>query len=516
MARASVDWEDVTGATADGSGPYHAGTDPAQAILSVPVLAVTKTPDAGSADAGDDASYTIVVANTGSVRARNVAVTDTLPAGVVYTAGSATSGGADAGFAETDGTGPGLAWEIDGLDAGQQLTITLPVRLDASLDAGTALVNTAAATSDERPDPASDTGTFTSDTHVDLVLDKSGPATAKAGEVVTWTLHAVNDGPSDARDVELTDTLPAEVTFVDADAGCTEAAGVVTCAIGTLTPGQDVTRTVRTRIDPGALATAIVNEAHVGGSVAETDASNNDASATIATGNAVDLELTKTTTTPTVAQTLDATWKLHVVNQGPSDAYDVQLVDTLPDGVDLRLRDPRPGHLRGRRPGDHVRPRPDRRDRGDGRHRGRHRRRRRHAAQRGRGLDDAQHGDRPGGQHRVLAGARHAGGRPVGGQERPGRGAGGRRRDVHADRPQRRPVAGDRRRAHRRAAGRPDVRVGLGRLLGERPDGHLRRRRPRGRRDGRAHRHGRRSGPSSARPRSRTWRACAARRPTST
>ena len=165
------------------------------------------------------------------------------------------------------------------------------------------------------------------------MLDKSGPATAKAGEVVIWTLHAVNDGPSDARDVELTDTLPAEVTFVDADAGCTEAAGVVTCAIGTLTPGQDVTRTVRTRIDPGALATAIVNEAHVGSSVAETDASNNDASATIATGNAVDLELTKTTTTPTVAQTLNATWKLHVVNQGPSDAYDVQLVDTLPDGV---------------------------------------------------------------------------------------------------------------------------------------------------------------------------------------
>ena len=112
------------------------------------------------------------------------------------------------------------------------------MRIDASLDAGTALVNTAAATSDERPDPASDTGTITSDTHVDLALAKSGPATAKAGEVVTWTLDAVNDGPSDARDVVITDTLPAEVTFVSADdPGCAHAAGVVTCTIGTLAPG---------------------------------------------------------------------------------------------------------------------------------------------------------------------------------------------------------------------------------------------------------------------------------------
>ena len=333
VAQASVNWEDVTGATADAGGAYHAGDDPAQGVLAVPVLTVTKTPDAATADAGTDQPYTIVVENTGTVRARHVAIADTLPAGVAYTAGTATSGGTDAGFAETDGTGPDLAWAIDGLDAGQQLTITLPVRLDASLDAGTALVNTAGATSDERPDPATDTGTITTATHVDLGLLKTGPATAKAGEVVTWTLETVNNGPSDARDVEITDTLPAEVTFVDADAGCTHAAGVVTCAIGTLTPGQDATRTVRTRIDPGALAVAIVNDAHVEGSVTETDPANNDASATIATGNAVDLELTKTTTTPTVAQTLNATWKLHVVNQGPSDAYDVTLVDTLPAGV---------------------------------------------------------------------------------------------------------------------------------------------------------------------------------------
>ncbi len=334
VAQASVDWEDESGATADGSGPYHAGPDPAEAVLSVPVLDVTKTPDGATADAGTDQSYTIVVENTGTVRARNVVVEDTLPSGVAYTPGTATPAGADTGFDETDGTGPSLAWEIDGLDAGETLTITLPVHVDASLDAGTDLENTAAATSDERPDPASDTGTITSDTHVDLALTKTAQPAAKAGEVVEWTLDAVNDGPSDGRDVVITDTLPAEVTFVSADdPGCVHAAGVVTCTIGTLAPGAHAVRRITTRIAPGTPDGGIVNTAVVGGSVAETDASNNAASATIAVGNAVDLELSKTTTTPQVAQTLNATWKLRVVNRGPSDAFGVTLVDTLPAGV---------------------------------------------------------------------------------------------------------------------------------------------------------------------------------------
>ena len=334
QAQASVTWEDATGATGDGSGAYAAGPDAAAAVLAFPVLAVTKTPDAATADAGTDQDYTIEVENTGTVRARDVVVEDTLPTGVTYTAGSATSSGADTGFAETDGTGPGLAWTIDGLDAGETLTITLPVHLDPSLDAGTALVNTAAATSDERPDPASDTGSFDSDTHVDLALGKTPDRlAAKAGETVVWTLDAVNDGPSDGRDVVVTDTLPAEVTFVSADAGCVHAAGVVTCTIGTLAPGAHAVRTITTRIAPGTPDGPVVNDAEVAGSVAETDATDNEASATVAVGNAVDLELTKATTTPQVAQTLNATWQLHVVNRGPSDAFGVTLVDTLPAGV---------------------------------------------------------------------------------------------------------------------------------------------------------------------------------------
>ena len=265
VAQASVDWEDESGAIADGSGPYHAGPDPAQAVLSVPVLVVTKTPDGATEDAGTDQSYTIVVENTGTVRARNVVVEDTLPSGVAYTPGSATHAGADAGFDETDGTGPDLAWEIDGLDAGETLTITLPVHIDAALDAGTDLENTAAATSDERPDPSSDTGTITSDTHVDLAIVKTGPANAKAGHTIEWTLDAVNNGPSDARDVVITDTLPTDVTFVSADAGCAYDGGTrtVTCTIGTLVPGAHAAPKLRARIAPGTLSASMDNTAEV-------------------------------------------------------------------------------------------------------------------------------------------------------------------------------------------------------------------------------------------------------------
>ena len=68
----------------------------------------------------------------------------------------------------------------------------------------------------------------------DLSLTKEGPATVAVGETFTYTLTVVNMGPVPAVNTVLEDTLPAGVTFVSATAPCTEAGGVVTCALGDL------------------------------------------------------------------------------------------------------------------------------------------------------------------------------------------------------------------------------------------------------------------------------------------
>lgn len=81
----------------------------------------------------------------------------------------------------------------------------------------------------------------------DLGVTETAPAAVAAGGEVDYTLEAINNGPSDATGMTLTDTLPAGVEFVSADAGCAEAAGVVTCAMGALANGTTAAYTVTVR-----------------------------------------------------------------------------------------------------------------------------------------------------------------------------------------------------------------------------------------------------------------------------
>ena len=95
---ATVTGDDASGADESGDGPY-ADTDDAATTLLVPELAVTKLPDNGAAVAGEDAQWTIEIENTGTGTARDVEVTDTLPAGRDLHAGHGDGGPARPGSA---------------------------------------------------------------------------------------------------------------------------------------------------------------------------------------------------------------------------------------------------------------------------------------------------------------------------------------------------------------------------------------------------------------------------------
>lgn len=102
----------------------------------------------------------------------------------------------------------------------------------------------------------------------DLALTKTGPATVVVPNNITYTLGISNAGPVIATGVTLTDTLPAGVTYVSAtpsQGSCGEAAGVVTCDIGSLAVGGSATvSVVVTPTAPGVLtnvADVTANEA---------------------------------------------------------------------------------------------------------------------------------------------------------------------------------------------------------------------------------------------------------------
>jgi len=77
----------------------------------------------------------------------------------------------------------------------------------------------------------------------DVAIVKTGPDTATVGQQFSYTLTATNTGLTPADDVTIHDSLPASLTFVSAP-GCTFAAPVVTCDVGTLNAGESASVTV--------------------------------------------------------------------------------------------------------------------------------------------------------------------------------------------------------------------------------------------------------------------------------
>ena len=169
--------------------------------------------------AGATGTWTIAVANTGTGTARGVVVTDTIPAGVTYTAGAATS--TNPGFAEQsltanpDGTGhrgvdarrprPGRPGDDHRPGAGRGVRRR-----------GHGAHQHGGRRADEQPDGA-DGHRHAHVRHQRRPRARRRPDARQPerGRRVTWTHGRTNDGPSDARDVALADTLPADVSFVE-------------------------------------------------------------------------------------------------------------------------------------------------------------------------------------------------------------------------------------------------------------------------------------------------------------
>jgi uncharacterized repeat protein (TIGR01451 family) len=196
------------------------------------------------------------------------------------------------------------------------------------------------------PDCSCSTG-ITSPPSLDLQVTKNeSPDPVLAGENLTYTMVVTsNSVTTDDTLVTLDDTLPGGVTFVSAtttQGSCSNNGNVsVHCDLGTLSANppnasNPVTVTIVVTVNPSTTGT-LTNTAVVAGHETESDAgppdANNTATTVTQVNSGVGLFITKQDAPDPVVTGNNLTYTIVAGNVGPSDATNVQVVDTLPPGA---------------------------------------------------------------------------------------------------------------------------------------------------------------------------------------
>lgn len=353
----AINGVDDSGATGGFAGSYS-DTDSEPANIQLPNLTIAKTPNSATVTAGTWNNWSIVVTNSGPGTARNVVIRDAVPSGLFYNlvthpatltcAAPATCSGITPPGVNS-GTGPNnISWTLASLASGQSVTLTLPMMVPSGDVNGTTYDNTAYTSSTERPTEINDAGQWTTVRSTDRAITKVGsPATGTAGENITYTLTATNNGPSIATGVSIADTIDtAQFEFVSItradtvnDTCTTTGSPVVTavnCSVGgSMAVGETATFTLVLKVKSG-LTGSVSNTATVTGTEPDPVPGNNTDTETTPLGTTADLAIVKSLGASAPSSILNhsqTSFTLTVTNNGPSDALSAVVSDNLPDGL---------------------------------------------------------------------------------------------------------------------------------------------------------------------------------------
>ena len=292
-------------------------------------LVVTKTVDDGTPNVGDQVIYTVEVRNDGGDDATGVGLVDTLPAGVTYVSDTTTQGTFD------DSTG---TWTVGDLANGATATLTLTVTVDTI----GVKVNSATASGDQF-DPTSanntDTATITPQV-IDLSVTKTvDDATPNVGDTVVFTVGLANGGPDTATGVELTDVLPAGLSFVSASVTTgTYDDGTGVWTVPSLASAGTATLTITATVDSLGTKTntaqvTAADQADSDSDPANPDPAEDDIASVDVTPQAADLSLTKVVDDSTPAFGDTVTFTVTLTNGGPDTATNIDVTDAIPAGL---------------------------------------------------------------------------------------------------------------------------------------------------------------------------------------
>ena len=165
------------------------------------------------------------------------------------------------------------------------------------------------------------------DLHIE---NMTAPAKVIQGDNVTIDIVVDNGDPSNnAVSATLTTTLPSELAFVSATAGCMNASGVVTCALGDITPANEANVSIVATAN--TIKTGVIVGTSVSSMTLDPNTSNNSASVTIDIVEVTDLSLTAASASPaSLAVGGTSTVSISVLNRGPNVATGVEVSGAIP------------------------------------------------------------------------------------------------------------------------------------------------------------------------------------------
>src|ERR1019366_1138366 len=320
-------------ASVSGGGQTNTTNDTASDltnIVSQADIAMTKTVSNATPNQNTNVTFTFTATNNGPTNATGVVVTDLLPAGLTFVSAAPSVG------TYTSGTG---LWNIGPLANGANATLSIT----ATVTGTTLVTNTATKTAETETDPVAGNNSASATVigqAADIAMTKTvSSATPNVGDNVTFTVTATNNGPSNATGVQVTDLLPAGLTFVSAlpSGATTYNSGTGLWNIGALSNGANATLSIfATVTGTGAVTNTATRTA---GNQPDPTAGNNTASATV-TGQAADIAVTKAVSNPTPDFGNNVIFTITATDNGPSNATGVQVTDLLPPGLTFVLAAP--------------------------------------------------------------------------------------------------------------------------------------------------------------------------------
>jgi uncharacterized repeat protein (TIGR01451 family) len=297
-------------------------------------LTIDKQASSTTVFAGAVLTYTLVYSNDGPSYAQDVYLVDVLTGEVAFGGVVSQPGEWDGPPSYDAGPPATLTWYTSSLPSGASGTIVFTVTVDSG---ASGVVTNSASIYSNMPDTSlggnEDQEVTGIDIAADLGIEKAGdPKTVAAGERLTYTLRVTNHGPSDATGVVVTDTLPVGVVLERTDPPVDREDGrVLEWDLERLADGTSETFVVVVVVDSD-VAGAIENVAEAASATFD-PTEPNVATESTWVGTEADLWVTKSDSPHLVSAGTPLTYYVSYGNDGPADAQNVCITDTLPDDV---------------------------------------------------------------------------------------------------------------------------------------------------------------------------------------